>query len=619
MTHLPSLLPAVIALAEQAGRMLAAEFTRPEGPRGRMGHAPVDGEIEAFLGTALLALLPAQWRSATSGLTQCLKLGLEGDPCWLVRPLDGAGAFLAGERGTGVSIALLRGGVPVLGVVHAPLPPDRGPDTIAWAEGMDQLLRNGIPVAYRLDQPKLGGIVLVSHAAAERPLGHGRAVQPARFMALPSIAYRLARVAVGDAVAAISLDAPCGWDYAAGHALLLGAGGVLLDQAARPVTYTPGGHSQTQRCFGGAPAAARKLSGRDWDSLTQGDHLPRRTALPWPRWTRDQALDRALGCLFGQVAGDSLGSLVEFKSAAEIAQRYPDGLRELADGGTWSTLAGQPTDDSELALDLARTLAGRTEWSAEAVAVAYAGWYRSRPFDIGSTTSQALSAAAQASEGRVAAAARKAANTYSKANGALMRCAPIGLWARDPIEAAEAAREDAQLTHPNPMCQAASAAFVAAIATAMGGGEAAAMLDAAQAEIRQTGLEELRRALELARQGVAPESFMHQQGFVLIAFQNAFRHLALGTPLAEAVIETVAQGGDTDTNAAICGALLGAAQGVVAIPSRWRMAIQACRPIEELGALQPRPARYWPDDLPALAEALLGRTACSKRQDAFDH
>jgi hypothetical protein len=69
----------------------------------------------------------------------------------------------------------------------------------------------------------------------------------------------------------------------------------------------------------------------------------------------------------------------------------------------------------------------------------------------------------------------------------------------------------------------------------------------------------------------------------------------------------VAQGGDTDTNAAICGALLGAAQGSEAVPMRWRMAILACRPIEELGALQPRPPRYWPDDLPALAEALIHR------------
>jgi ADP-ribosyl-[dinitrogen reductase] hydrolase len=97
---------------------------------------------------------------------------------------------------------------------------------------------------------------------------------------------------------------------------------------------------------------------------------------------------------------------------------------------------------------------------------------------------------------------------------------------------------------------------------------------------------------------------VHQQGWVLIAFQNAFRHLAIGTPIEDALIE-VSKGGDTDTNAAICGALLGAVQGRAAIPVRWSMAVLACRPFGE-SARQPRPARYWPDDVPLLAEALLG-------------
>jgi ADP-ribosyl-[dinitrogen reductase] hydrolase len=97
---------------------------------------------------------------------------------------------------------------------------------------------------------------------------------------------------------------------------------------------------------------------------------------------------------------------------------------------------------------------------------------------------------------------------------------------------------------------------------------------------------------------------MHQQGWVLTAFQNAFRHLASGTPIEDALIETVGEGGDTDTNAVICGALLGAAQGSAAIPARWTMAVLACRPLAETGAKQPRPARYWPDDVALLAEAL---------------
>jgi hypothetical protein len=117
----------------------------------------------------------------------------------------------------------------------------------------------------------------------------------------------------------------------------------------------------------------------------------------------------------------------------------------------------------------------------------------------------------------------------------------------------------------------------------------------------------LHAALHRARGGEGPPDFLRHQGWVLIAWQNAFRHLAAGTPIEAALMETVGEGGDTDTNAAICGALLGAAMGRAVIPPRWTVSVLACRPAMELGAPRPRPARYWPDDLPSLAESLVAR------------
>ena len=64
---LTNLLPAVIAAAEAAGRSVAAEFTRPGGPRGRGGHADVDDEIEAVLRQQLLEMLPARWWGEETG------------------------------------------------------------------------------------------------------------------------------------------------------------------------------------------------------------------------------------------------------------------------------------------------------------------------------------------------------------------------------------------------------------------------------------------------------------------------------------------------------------------------------------------------------------------------
>ncbi|MCS6855290.1 MAG: hypothetical protein NZ523_11135, partial [Elioraea sp.] len=217
---LPSLLQSAISAAEAAGSLFAAEFARPEGPRGGGGHAAIDREVEGRLRCRLHALFPARWRGEETEQAPPAP-GLEAF-CWLVDPNDGTSAFRDGHRGSAIAIALLRDGVPILGVVHAPLSPDRGPETFAWAEGMAGILRNGRLVRNRLDGRSLaaGDIVFVSQGALERPVINTHLVAPARFIGLASIAYRLARVAAGDGIAAVSLAHPVGWDYAAGHALL---------------------------------------------------------------------------------------------------------------------------------------------------------------------------------------------------------------------------------------------------------------------------------------------------------------------------------------------------------------------------------------------------------------
>ena len=48
---------------------------------------------------------------------------------------------------------------------------------------------------------------------------------------------------------------------------------------------------------------------------------------------------RARGCMLGQLAGDSLGSLVEFRTKEQIRAEYPGGVRLLADGGTFDLIA----------------------------------------------------------------------------------------------------------------------------------------------------------------------------------------------------------------------------------------------------------------------------------------
>ncbi|MGH8724902.1 MAG: inositol monophosphatase family protein, partial [Burkholderiales bacterium] len=403
------------------------------------------------------------------------------------------------------------------------------------------------------------------------------------YVAVPSIAYRLARVGAGDGVATVSIHGVNEYDVAAGMAIIRAAGGVVLDAEGREVALAGNLERRLSGCFAGAPAAASQLARFDWKSLENEPPQKARVSLGFPRRVSEAQLERAQGCLLGQVIGDSLGSLVEFKAAAEIARLFPQGVRNLADGGVYHTIAGQPTDDSEMALALARCLVANGEYLPEKTLDAYREWMTTRPVDIGTTTERGLLGQH---------------TTESESNGSLMRVSPIGVWAAgDPARAAQAARADSKLTHPNPVCVEACAAYAAAIAAGVAGSSREAMRDAALAN--STG-----RAREVLGRGAAPGDFFTHMGSVLIGLQNAFFHLRK-SGFEESLIATVSAGGDTDTNAAICGALLGAALGRQAIPARWVLPVLACRSTVDAGAPRPRPAAYWPDDVLELAEALL--------------
>jgi ADP-ribosyl-[dinitrogen reductase] hydrolase len=328
-------------------------------------------------------------------------------------------------------------------------------------------------------------------------------------------------------------------------------------------------------------------------------------------FSSSKILLRAKGCLLGQVAGDSLGSLAELESPVQIEMRYPGGPSKLEDGGVWGTLAGQPTDDSEMALTLARSLIAEGKFDEEAVAQAYVEWLASEPFDIGGTTYTALGAASRARrEGKsVSRAAREAANRDSQANGCLMRISPLGVFGvgASPADIWEWAVADASLTHPHDVCTQCTALFASTISFATSSGEVAqSVYEHARSIAQQRQVDaRVQRVLAEARQR-PPSDFLRQQGWVLIAFQNAFYQLLHAPSLEAGVINTVRFGGDTDTNAAIAGALLGAVHGVSAIPEQWANSVLNCRASHGAGHVRrPRPEQYWPVDLLFIAEALL--------------
>jgi ADP-ribosylglycohydrolase/fructose-1,6-bisphosphatase/inositol monophosphatase family enzyme len=578
------------AAAREAGSILIADFHRSGGPRGAVDKAAADLEAENAIRARLGGAFP-DW--SYLGEETGRSPGRHGYPVWLVDPNDGTRDYLEGRRGSAVSIGLVAQGQPVLGVVLAFGYPDDGGTLFAWADGLGPIRREGSPVEAalpsRLD-PK--DVILVSSKGDRDPDGQLACAAPARYRSVVSIAHRLALVASGEAAAATSIYAPVAWDYAAGHALLRGLGATLLDENGREVVYTAEGDSQSRMLFAGSREVAEEIRRRPWGDVDTTRPHPFASPRKGEAVADAGLLSRAQGCLLGQVAGDSLGGLVEFSSASEVQRRYPDGPRELEDGGFWNILAGQPTDDSELALALARAILRRGRYDPQAVLAAYRAWQQSEPFDMGGTIRAALA---------------DRANPASQANGSLMRASPLAIFVHSlPLEdAVDLARQDSRLTHPNPVCGDAVAAFVVAVRHALregDGPEAAwrAALDWARGSGAALSVVE---ALESSREG-PPDCDTETPGFVLVALQNAFHEVWRGASVEQGVVATVRRGGDTDTNAAIAGALLGAVYGREAVPSQWRRMVLSCRP-HPSRAKRPRPMEYWPIDVLVLAERLL--------------
>ena len=106
-------------------------------------------------------------------------------------------------------------------------------------------------------------------------------------------------------------------------------------------------------------------------------------------------------------------------------------------------------------------------------------------------------------------------------------------------------------------------------------------------------------------EGAAPDCDGGDRFLALVAFQNAFFRLLHARSFEEGVVATVMAGGDTDTNAAIAGALLGAVHGRDAVPIQWRRMVLSCRPLPAPAVAHPRPVEFWPIDVLEIAENLL--------------
>jgi ADP-ribosyl-[dinitrogen reductase] hydrolase len=364
--------------------------------------------------------------------------------------------------------------------------------------------------------------------------------------------------------------------------------------------------------------------------MTRFDDLYSTTGSDGPRWPLEltSALDlgRARGALLGLAVGDALGTTVEFEQRppASFRKLLKGPLREIRGGGPFNVAPGQVTDDTQMATCLCLSLVDEKGFDVEAVAASYVRWSR-LAFDAGYQTRAALSRIARGTP--AVEAGRRVWIEKGRAaagNGSLMRTAPIAVaYAHRPGRRRAVSMVDSAITHFDPRCQLACAAFNAALAAAIGGPPgvgAAAMLAAARDELGEAAgwmvnacpgegdlveaaLEDLRGDLAAAESD-EPELYSrelhlhHMMGFVRVAFRLAFWHLVHTDEPVAALIDTVNRGGDADTNGAIVGALLGACHGEEALPAQWRqLVLNALR-----GEKSPFAVEYHPRQLLVLLE-----------------
>lgn len=159
---------------------------------------------------------------------------------WLVDPLDGTKEFIKRNGEFTVNIALIEDGVPVLGIVYAPV--------LDWLYagvpgiGASKRTPEGV-LQLEAQQVQLGGTLRVVASRTHRgdKLDAWLAAAATQFAAVETLSMgsslKICLVAEGSADVYPRLAPTCEWDTAAAQAVLEAAGGVLVDEQGQPYRY----------------------------------------------------------------------------------------------------------------------------------------------------------------------------------------------------------------------------------------------------------------------------------------------------------------------------------------------------------------------------------------------
>jgi ADP-ribosylglycohydrolase len=316
----------------------------------------------------------------------------------------------------------------------------------------------------------------------------------------------------------------------------------------------------------------------------------------------DDLRDRFRATLLGCAIGDALGFPFE-GAAPEALARVPELAEDFRPRPRGRYARGQYTDDTQMTLALAASIAEEGKVDGRAVAQRFAQlWREGIILEASETTTEAIKRVIRGKPWM-----SSGAEVGNAENCAAVRAAPIGLWHFDrPSKVARDAEIQGVITHKDPRALAGAGAMAAGVALALEGtepaprrfcaavGEAAASQSAEFAEL----LQELPRLLKwevrsavstiarMGREAGEPGEWPGISSFVVPSVVLAlYAFLREPNDFRACMRLALRAGGDVDSTCAMAGALSGAYLGMAGLPARLRRGVLHAEVIVEIADL----------------------------------
>jgi len=277
--------------------------------------------------------------------------------------------------------------------------------------------------------------------------------------------------------------------------------------------------------------------------------------------------EQMLGALYGHAYGDASGGRLEFRGVP--SEREIKKAMALLGGGVFHLNPGQITDDGELTLQVFRALydyfvENESPELDELFFQRFKEWFDSHPFDVGQTTRNAF----QDATTRFAMLENVTMlNINSESNGALMRSVPHAIFAYamnlDEDQLYDLVVMDVQLTHVKQCVIHLVYAYSIIILYILQGKDNSQIFDRLTEIANQ--LDDLKLSTMLDNYNTCFD-VTKNIGWDKHAFSLVLYCLFNNYSFEHSIEYTLSLGGDTDTNAAIVGGVMGAKYGVQAIP-----------------------------------------------------